>query len=132
MSQVFSADSVNVFGSTTVTLTTETTLVTGNFLSPPFGNAKAVVSANAQLTVGTGTTSVRIIVRRNPNAENVAVMNLNFINVTAGNAVLLAGQVADPIPDGRPVQYAFTCTQNGATGNGTVNFANVTAMLISG
>lgn len=132
MSQVFSADAVNNTASTTVTTTSETTAVTGNFLNPPFQNAKAFVEAELALLVGSSTTSVTIRIRRNPTAENVVVASMAGVTVTAGNTVALSLQAADAIPDGRPVQYAVTVQQAAATANGTINFANIGTTLISG
>lgn len=132
MSQVFGADSVNNTLGGSIPTSTETTAVTGNFLSPPFGNAKAIVSATIQFTVGTGTVSGAIKVRRNPSGENLQVGGLGGLPVTVGANPTISVVVADAIPDGRPVQYAVTVTQNGASANGTILYANVTTMLISG
>ena len=132
MSQVFSADSVNAYVNTTLTLTTETTAITGNFLSPPFQNAKASVKGLIYFTTGAGTTSVTIRVRRNPNAESVNLSGLSNLNVSAPATYAMPFQVADPIPDARPVQYTVTVQQNGATGNGNITFASIETMLISG
>jgi hypothetical protein len=132
MSQVFAGDSVNSTAAITVTTTGETTAITGNFLNPPFGNAKAIVLGQLYLSTGTGTTTVNVRIRRNPNAENLALVGTPNINVTAGNSGLLSVQVADAIPDGRPVQYALTVQQAGATGNGSILEANITTLLISG
>lgn len=132
MSQVFSADSVNNTGTTSIPTTTTTVLVTGNFLNPPFGNAKAVVTATAQIATGTGTTTINLAIRRNPNAENALVASVSNIQATVGNNVMYTMAGADVIPDGRPVQYAMTVVQTGATGNGNAYYANVSAMLISG
>lgn len=132
MSQVFSGDSVSFVGSTTITTTAETTAVTGNFLNPPFQNAKAMVTASVQLTIGAGTTSLSLRLHRNPNAENQPIMTLGGNSATAGNSVTLSVTASDIIPDGRPVQYALTVQQAGATGNGTIFYGNVSALLISG
>lgn len=132
MSQVFSGDSVTLVGTPSVPTTTETTVVLGNFLNPPFGNAKAVVFGNLSLTVGAGATGATVRLRRNPAAENLNIGQTGAITVTAGNTVDLSIQAADVIPDGRAVQYALTITQPGATGNGTLNLGNVTTILISG
>jgi len=132
MSQVFGGDAVNNTASTTVTSTTETVGVTGNFLNPPFGNAKASVSGTVILTVGTGMTSVVVRLRRNPNAENVAVVTTGALTAAAGNIMLLDLQAADVIPDGRPCQYAISVQQAGGAGNGTITFASIAAVLISG
>lgn len=132
MSQVFSGDSVNG-GSVTVTTTTLTTAVTGNFLNPPFGNAKAIVWATANLTVGAGTTIVNLRLFRNPQGENVSLQpTAQSVGVAAGGAVQLSLQACDVIPDGRAVQYSMAITQIGATGNGTINFSNISAIMISG
>lgn len=132
MSQVFSADAVNNTASTTVTTTSETTGAVGNFVNPPFQTAKCFIEAMIALLVGASTTTVTIRIRRNPNAENLVVASVAGVNVTAANTVVLSLQAADAIPDGRPVQYAVTVQQAGATGNGTINFANVALTLISG
>lgn len=132
MSQVFSGDSVNGATPITVTTTAETSGANTNFLNPPFGNAKAVVFGNMSLTVGAGTTGVTLAIRRNLNAENLIVVQTPIIQVTAGNVVDLSVQVADVIPDGRGVQYWLSVVQTGATGNGTIQKANITALLISG
>lgn len=132
MSQVFSADSVNQTASVTVPTTTETAIVTGNFVNPPFQNAKAVVEGIVMLTVGASTTTVTMRIRRNPTAENVIVGVSVPVTEIAGNLVQIAYQVADaPIGPG-PVQYQVTVQQTGATANGTAQFGNVTTMLISG
>jgi hypothetical protein len=132
MSQVFAGDSVNNTTATTLVTTATTPAVTGNFLNPPFGNAKAIVSATVNITYGTGTNSVVVAIRRNPNAENVVVGVAQTNTATAGNFANLGFTACDVIPDGRQVQYQVGVAQGGATGNGTINFANVSVLLISG
>lgn len=132
MSQVFAGDAVNNPGPTTVTGTVSTPAVTSNFLNPPFGNAKAFVSGTVSLTSGTGTTAVTIRIVRNPNAENIVVAAITGVQVTAGNTLQLGIQAADAIPDGRAVQYQVNVQQTLASGNGTINFASIGTLLISG
>lgn len=132
MSQVFSGDSVNNSAAVTLTGTTETTMATGNFVSPPFGNAKAMVSGSVNVTLGTAAVGLFLRIRRNPSAENAQIGPAVAVNGTAGNTVQAQIQVADAIPDGRPVQYAVTAAQSGASGAGTGNFSNVSVVLISG
>ena len=116
----------------TVTTTSETPAVTGNFVNPPFQNAKAVVQGMLVLTLGTGATAVTVRLRRNPNAENVAIGASQPVTGTAGQTVPYVFNASDaPIGPG-PVQYQLTVQQTGASGNGTVSFANVTTFLISG
>jgi hypothetical protein len=132
MSQVFSADAVNNTATTTVTLNAETPAVTGNFLSPPFQNAKAFIEAALSMTVGTGAAGCTVRIRRNPNAENVVVAQSGVITTVPGNVVVLSFQAADSIPGPGPVQYQFTIQYGGATGNGSITFASICVTLISG
>lgn len=132
MSQVFSGDSVTGAAGAAVPQSGETVVLTGNFLNPPFGNAKSVVSCFIAISPGPGTTSLNIRLRRNPTAENVQVISNAGVNVSAGVNAVFSLQGADAIPDGRPVQYAITVTPTGATGASSVVGANVTAFLISG
>ncbi|MGH3630265.1 MAG: hypothetical protein ACRDRL_22835 [Sciscionella sp.] len=131
MSQQFNQDAVQVTA-ISIIAATETQAVLGNFLNPPYGGCKAVVSAFVMLTVGTGITSVSVRIRRNPNSENVVVGGPAGVTVVAGNVVLLPVILTDIIPDGRPVQYQVTVQQAGGAGNGTANIATVDATLISG
>jgi len=132
MSQVFSADSVSTAAPVTVTGLSEIFILTGNFLSPPFQNAKALFIATANFTAGTSCTSVHLRVHRNPSAENTQVAAAFNVSVTGGNIYQLTLQGADAIPDPRPVQYGLSITQVGASANGTASSANITTMLISG
>ena|SRR5215831_1186501 len=132
MSQVFAADSVNNSAVVTLTLNTQSVACTGNFISPPFGNAKAIVSASASINCGTGVTSVVVVITRNPQKENVQI-GPSFFNPAAASAtVTVSVQFADVIPDSRAVQYAMFIQQQGATGNGSVVCSNISALLISG
>jgi hypothetical protein len=133
MSQVFAADGVTNTAGGSMVLTNVLTAVTGNFISPPFGNAKALVSATVSLIAGTGTTGIYLSINRNPQAENLNLTPGASTTVAAGSASTITLQVTDRIPDGRPVQYNLNVNQNGsATGNGTVSFASIQTILISG
>jgi hypothetical protein len=132
MSQVFSCDAVNNAATTTITLNAETPAVTGNFLSPPFQNAKVFIEAALSLTVGAGGAGCTLRIRRNPNAENVVVAQTGVLTTIPGNIILLGFQAADaPVGPG-PVQYQLTIQFGGATGNGSISFASICATLISG
>jgi len=132
MSQVFSADSVSNAVSVTLASSGETALVTGNFVSPPFQNAKAVILASVNLITGTGTTVMGLRIRRNPNGENLQIGSTQNAQPTVGVTTLLGLSVADPIPDGRPVQYQLTFAPTGASATGTSFSATITTILISG
>jgi hypothetical protein len=132
MSQQFGEDAVQNTNPVTLTTTTETAGVTGNFLNPPFNTCKGVVQACVVISTGTGVTSVSVRVRRNPNAENLIVANFVNLPAAASSIVIFPVLATDAIPDGRPVQYQVTVQQNGATGNGTLSFSSIAAELISG
>jgi len=132
MSQVFSGDAVNNVVSTTLVTTAETPCATSNFLSPPFGNAKALVFGSVNVATGVGANTIVVRLRRNPNAENLQLGIQINVTAAASAGYILPIMIADAIPDGRPVQYAVTIQQLGATGNGSVSFASVSAILISG
>jgi hypothetical protein len=132
MSQVFAADSVTASGSVTVPTTSETPLVKGNFLSPPFQNAKVIVMGLVQINPGAGTTGLTLRVRRNPGAENLEISPTTGFQLTPAGTITISCMVADVIPDGRAVQYQLTLQQTGASGNGIVASSAVTALLISG
>jgi hypothetical protein len=131
MSQVFSGDSVSQTSTVSVTTTAETPIVTGNFLNPPFGNAKAVLWCSVQTFASAGSTSVTLRIRRNPNAENLQVAISAPVATPAANQ-LLALVAADVIPDGRPVQYQLTLQFAGASANSNAAQGNISVVLISG
>ena len=132
MSQVFAADGVSTTVSVVLPTSGSVAVITGNFVNPPFQNAKAVVSANAALTSGSGATNVNLQIRRNPNAENVVVGQTGNITVTAAANYAATVQMTDVIPDARPVQYQLVVSQTGATGPGSVYQACIGVLLISG
>jgi hypothetical protein len=132
MSEVFAGDAVNAVGPITMVTIAETPAVTGNFVSPPYQNAKAMVSGVVNLTAGTAAGGITMRIRRNPNAENVQISAAPTLSATPGASYLISLQAADTIPDGRSVQYQLTATQLSATGNGTIAFASISVVLISG
>jgi hypothetical protein len=132
MSQVFAADGVTSAGPNPITTTAPTFVVAGNFVSPPFGTAKALVVAQVNVTAGTGTTAITVKILRNANAENLQVGQTLTMSVTAGNTYVVGVMGVDSIPDGRPVQYWVQIAQTAATGNGSWSAATVAVWLISG
>ena len=132
MSQVFAADGVSSTASGTTQVSTITTIITGNFVNPPFGNAKTLVSGMVAIIPGTGSTGIYVTLWRNPQAENVSLIPSTLLSVTAGNSYVITVQGVDIIPDGRPVQYALKVTQAGASVGATWGNAAIQALLISG
>jgi len=132
MSQVFAGDAVNNTSPVTIPTSGAVTAVTGNFLNPPFGNAKCFVIATVFLNSGTGAVSVTLGLRRNPNAENLALPVSGGTTTTGGLPYAVTVMAADVIPDGRPVQYVLNVLQTGASATGTISSASIAAFLISG
>lgn len=133
MAQQFQADAVVTSAAVNVPTTTETVIVTGNPLTPPYGSFKAKVEANVLLTVGTSTTTITLKLKRNTTAENVTINSVQNITTIAGNTVQVSVNAVDQVNDGRQVQYALTITQNGATANGSaLAGAYIETTLLSG
>jgi len=133
MSQQFQRDAQNLAANVAIPTTTETTVITTNFLTPPFGTYKGTVIAVVLMTVGTGTTAVTVRIRRNPSAENIVLGTAQAVTAVAGNVVSLALMATDSVPDGRSSQYAVTVQQTAATANGTgLAGSGIDATVISG
>lgn len=120
MSQVFQMDGVGRTGSGILAQVTATTLALGNAVAPPLGNCKMIVEGFANITPEASATQVTLAIIRNASGENTTVGTKAF-DVTGGKAICIPFGVADSIPDGRPCQYTFTCTQTGAAGTGAYN-----------
>jgi hypothetical protein len=132
MAELFSSEYGQVVPGGIVVTTTPTTLATTNFQTPPFNTAKAVITANLVFNAGASTTTLAVAIRRNPAGENALVVSLNF-SCTPGSAQTFAAIMADPISDGRSVQYALVVTQNGATANGSASLGTALKVdLLSG
>jgi hypothetical protein len=131
MSQVQGADSQQAVGTTTVVTTTETTAVSTNAVRGPYENCKVSVKAQINITTGTGVTAVVARIRRNASNENVIVQ---VMNIAAGASTNVTATImgADAVPDGRDCIYSVTVVQSAATGNGTIQAANIEALVISG
>lgn len=117
-------------GNTTLVTTAETACVTLPSFTPdnPQGQG-IVVSGDINISPGTGTTSLVLKLRQGANtvtgtqvgnsitvASSVSAVGFNWLDTSA-----LA------LNDPAGMQYTVTVTQTGATGNGTVSAATVTA-----
>jgi len=133
MSQQFQADGVANATATTLTNGLAVQVALGNFITPPFGNCKAVVRGSLTCQLGSVPTLLLASLFRNPNAENVQVGNSVQITATVANAfVQIYIEGTDPIPDGRAVQYQLLITASGTGTNGAATHAAVSATLLSG
>lgn len=134
MSQQFGADAVISTSATTLTNGVTVTLVTGNNVTPPYGNCKIKVRASVLAVLGSVPTNLQLGLIRNINGENVTVGGSGVI--TLGVAAGVAGEWIldgiDLVPDGRPCQYSLTCNAAGTGTNGTANRAYIEATVLSG
>jgi hypothetical protein len=132
MSQVFAADAVSNPAIQNPTGGVEAVLLTGNSLSPPFGNAKAIVIATFTINPAASTTVVTGKLRRNPASENVVIADTVNMTISGGSQGTLCVMGSDAIPDGRAVRYQLSCLQVGGSGTGSVYAVTITTLLISG
>lgn len=120
-----------VTNAVTVTTTSETAAVTSpaQGISPPTASLGLVVRGNVNFTAGTGATAVTIRVRQGSGITGTLVGNALTVTVAAGSSYDLAFDVVDtsPVP---AQQYTVTVTQTAATGNGTVNQADIETDLV--
>jgi hypothetical protein len=111
-----------------------TSVITSNFVTPPYGNCKAVVRATVYITLGTIPTSVVIQLNRNPAAENLLISGSG--TMTQGVAANIVGEWLidgiDQVPDGRPVQYAVSVNVAGTGTNNSATRGVIDVTLLSG
>jgi len=134
MSQLQGGDAVSSTTAVTLTNGAQTTVITGNFVTPPLGTFKAKVIAHVVITLGSIPTNVALVIFRNPNGDNVQVYSSGSITagVAAGVVITFVAAVTDIVPDGRPVQYRLSVSANG-TGTNDVTLAQyIEVILLSG
>lgn len=127
MSVLRQLDQTNVITAQTITTTTETVVVTGPNLVTPKDVWFAVVLWYVQITLGTGTTSLTVRVRKN-SLTGAIVGNPQALTVTASNVAAFSGQAVDTGSFTASTLYVVTVQQGAATGNATVNEAVLTAL----
>lgn len=134
MSQIFGGDAVGAIGPFTLTNGVAVAVVTGNFLTPPFGNCKARVRGSAYITLGSVPTNVNVILVRNPSGDNTTIASTGGLTgiVAAGAVMEVFLEFTDSIPDGRQVQYQLQINAAGTGTNGSAGRAYVEADLLSG
>lgn len=115
----------------TVTTTSETAAVVTPALpvSPPGAATGIVIRGNINFTAGTGATFVTIRVRQGSGTGGTAVYTGTPVTVVAAAVYDLAFEAIDTslVPAS---QYTVTVTQTAASGNGTVNQAEIETDLV--
>lgn len=116
---------------TSIPTTTETVLATSPPLSSDGGSQTVIAQATAGFTVGTGTTSVTVRIRRGNGITGTVVASQAGIQVTAGNTVVVTisgqdnpGEVADQV-------YSVTIQQAAASANGVNVLSSISAEISS-
>lgn len=113
--------SIEATANVTLTTTTETVVATLSNVDTYKPNESIRLRASAQLTTGTGTTTVTPRIRRN-SVTGTVVNEANAVTVgaAAGSTESFETQCDDSFTGEVAGQtYVFTLEQTGATGNGT-------------
>lgn len=116
----------------TVTTTTETIVATSELLLVPTSQARAIVTAWAHLTTGTGTTAVTPRVRRGDAITSTIVGDAvaEEVKAAAGSDEHFDIFVVDTLDEADQVQYVFTLQQTGASADGTILQGGLLVLLI--
>lgn len=116
---------------TSLVTTAETVLATSPPLSADGQAQSVIIDAVAGFTVGTGTTSVTVRVRRGTGITGTVVNSIAGVNVAAGNSVAIPIQAVDSPGEVADQQYVVTVQQAAATGNGTNVLSSIAASISS-
>jgi hypothetical protein len=123
---------VSVTADTTVTTTTETVLATVSGVSTDGPGQRVRVTGWAQVTPGTGTTSLTLRIRRGVDATGALVGEANAVAaaVAAGSAREIDLEAIDVLGDVAGQSYVLTIQQTAATANGTVLQSQIRAEIL--
>lgn len=118
----------------TITTTTEKAIINSNPIIVPFDTAVIVIRGYAQLTTGTGATTVTPRIRRGTAITGTLVgeANAEDVKAAAGSTEPFFILVTEARSTVDQVQYVLTLQQASATGNGTVLQASIEVEVISG
>lgn len=114
---------------TTITTTTETQGVTVGGVSTARGGQTITLMGTVVVDSGTGTTAVTPRIRRGSDQSGTVVHDAVAQETTAGNAETWFIQAVDAPGDVAGQEYELTVEQTGATADGTINFASLTAIV---
>lgn len=126
MSILRALDQANSITNQTVTTTTETIIATSPKVVTPKDNGFVAILAVCTITLGTGTTSLLMQLRKGTTVAGAVVgnpQNRNGISAGLTYTQVLLNVDTYSITDG--VQYVLTVTCNAATANSTVQEAAI-------
>lgn len=113
----------------TITTTTETVLLTLAGVSTRDASELVQLIAHAAVTLGTGTTSYVVRLRRGVDITGTLIGNADTYQGTAGNTVLVAIQRVDAPGAVAGQSYVVTLQQTAATANGSSLDSEITAVI---
>lgn len=116
---------------TSIPTTTETVLATLPPLSSDGQAQSVLLEGVAGFTVGTGTTTVTVRIRRGTGITGTAVASIAGVNVTAGNVVQIPINGVDTPGEVADQQYVLTVQQAAATANGTNVLSSIAGSISS-
>jgi hypothetical protein len=96
----------------------------------PGGGAQVAIIASIDITTGTGTTQVNLICRQGSGTGGTQVGSSLGTTVTAANRITTTGIFLDASPLSNII-YTASISQNGASGNGTINRATIVALQVA-
>lgn len=109
--------------------TAETVIATLPGISTPGADAKVMLEGQAAITAGTAATNVQLRIRRGTTAAGAQVGGTVQSAVAAGAQIGVGIQVDDNPGEVAGQQYVLTAQQVAATGNGSVQSANLQATV---
>ena len=116
----------------TVVTTAETQILYSGRVSIPFATIRAVIKAWIQMSAGTAATGIRVQVRRGNGVAGTLLGSTLATTVVAGNIVELSYRINEQLSGFEGQDYSVTVTQVAATGNGTVQQAQIEVEMING
>lgn len=119
-----------VIQNATLVTTAATVVATTPPINLPYDNAQVLLYAYANITMGTGTTSLTYVLRRGPTVSDTLITTASAITVVAGNKVLVCLCYPDQPGVVAGQQYSLAVQQTAASANGTVNDVAIIAMIL--
>ena len=108
----------------------ETVILTSPLLTLPFDNAIVLIYWYFLATVGTGSTSYTVGVRRGTSTSGTRLNGSIFSNCTAGNIIPIAGCYQDAASLAGTPQYSITVQGVGTTGAWNMQDPCIIAMAL--
>jgi hypothetical protein len=130
---VANASDVQATGSTSLVTTAETAAATSSLVPEQNPSGQGVrISGVVNVTAGTATTAVQVRVRAGSGVTGTLIGNALTHTLAAGASASIPFDALDTTTVSAGLQYTVTVQQVAATGNGSVNQANISTTPVSG